>query len=62
MTSILFNSEVKPAKSKQYSHPPTSGLELNSCYSGLELDRNVLGLEPVLVDHGPESTPTECHG
>lgn len=61
MASFLSGLEVEPATSQQRLRPPTSGLELDPFYSGLELDHNLSGLNPVSVDHGPESTPAECH-
>lgn len=50
-TSIRSGLKMQPAKSDQHLHSPTSGLEL---------DRNVSGLEPVSVGYGTESTPAEC--
>lgn len=61
MTSVLSGLEMKSATFEKHLHSPTSGLELDPFYSGLELNRNVTGLEPVSVDYGPETTPAEIH-
>lgn len=57
MASILYSLEVELTIFTQNLHSPTLRFESDLSYSGLELDHNMLGLEPVSVDYGPGSAP-----